>query len=138
MGEKIQILIVGADKIGTHLLTVFKNIPNVDIVGIVDKNPDAMGLTLARKEGIPTGMSCKSFCKTGNIDIILNVSNNPELPEYFTKYKPYHTEIVNGTSVSLMGILLQEYKNKEHIEQKYNIVKQKLESVKKELLKVFV
>lgn len=48
------VLILGAGRGGTALLEMFIEDEHIEVVGIVDPNPDAPGVVLARNFGIPT------------------------------------------------------------------------------------
>ena len=50
----IRVIILGAGKGGTALLELFTRSPDVEVVGMADRNPEAPGLRLAKYLGIPT------------------------------------------------------------------------------------
>ncbi|MBW8066957.1 MAG: hypothetical protein GJU73_05870, partial [Ferrovum sp.] len=48
-----RILVVGAGRGGSEILDLFREDPLINIVGIVDINPQAPALEIAKKHGIP-------------------------------------------------------------------------------------
>ncbi|MGA8148730.1 MAG: Gfo/Idh/MocA family oxidoreductase, partial [Gallionellaceae bacterium] len=48
-----RILVIGAGRGGTAMLEIFLEDPLINIVGIIDANPQAPALAIAKKLGIP-------------------------------------------------------------------------------------
>ncbi len=69
-------VILGAGRGGTAMIELLRQEPLVDVAAVVDRNPDAPGMRLARKLGIPTfenidnallaSAPCVAFNMTGN------------------------------------------------------------------------
>jgi len=97
--KKTKILIVGAGKGGSLLIKIFHKSDLVKILGVVDKNPAAPGIKLAKKLRIPTSTDFKKFIKKKELEEIINVTGNEkvqkedlseafrsEVPEVFKVY----------------------------------------------------
>ncbi len=111
--KKTNVLIVGAGKGGSLLIDLFYNGKTVNIVGVVDKNPDAPGLLLAKQLGIQTATYYKDFLKKKPIDEIINVTGSKKIQNDLLKYKPTHVEVIGGYSAKLMWDLIEERKHVE-------------------------
>ena len=105
--EKISIIIVGGGKGGTALLEVLHSHELVNIKGIVDVDPEAPGIQLARKLGIPTGADWKTFVDD-TVDEIIDVSGNKKVNEALLREKPEHIDLLGGPSAKMMWLLFEE------------------------------
>ncbi len=81
-----RIAIIGAGKGGTELLKIFNNDPLVKVIKIADENPNAPGIKLARKLGIPTTTDFRKLLKLKNLNTLINVTGSPDV-EYNIKQK---------------------------------------------------
>lgn len=108
--KKIKTLIIGAGKGGKSLLETLSADEEVEIVAIVDVNPQAPGIELAKKLGIKTSSDWKAFLSS-EPDLIINVTGNRSLNEEIQKLKPEHSETMTGTVARILWSLVQ--KNKE-------------------------
>lgn len=111
--ETIRTLIIGAGKGGKSLLELFSQTKEVEVVGVADLNPEAPGLKLAKKLGIPTSSNWKDFL-SNQLDLIINVTGQPALNQKIGQLKPEHTEILPGTAAKILFSLIQ--KNQETTE----------------------
>lgn len=103
---KLKVLIIGAGKGGSSLLPILANNRQIEIVGMVDINPSAPGLTLARHYNLPISRDYKKLL-TDQVDLIINVTGSEELQKKLEKEKPEKTEIMSGGSALLTYILLE-------------------------------
>ncbi len=108
--KKIKILIIGAGKGGKSLLETLAPDKEIEIVAIVDVNPEAPGLELAKKFGIKTSSDWKS-CLSSELDLIINVTGDRRLNKEIQEIKPERTETLTGTAARILWTLVQ--KNKE-------------------------
>ncbi len=125
--NKIHLLIIGAGKGGSSLLELFEKIPEVDIVGVVDKDLNAPGILRAKESGIPYSNDWKRFCRHSRLDIILNVTGDRALFKELEKHKLPRTEIIDGVSAHFMWALVQECREKERFQLKYLAARRELE-----------
>lgn len=73
------VLIIGAGRGGSALLEMFTEDNLATVVAVADTNPDAIGLELARKHGIPTYtdvMAAMQACKVHADCIVYNLSHD--------------------------------------------------------------
>ncbi len=103
----IHVAIVGAGRGGTALLDVFHQIPSVEIVGIADRDPDALGMRRARERNIPVSTDLLQFIRQPKIDLILNVTGDPEVEAFLRAHKPPTTEFLSGAASRLLWQVIQ-------------------------------
>jgi len=102
----INIGIVGAGRGGSGLLEVFLANGDVNVVGIVDSNPDAPGLAFAKERGIYVAGSVEEL-STATPHIVINATGNPRVSDYIRKVFPYPVEIIEGTSAWFLWELVR-------------------------------
>ena len=111
--EKTNILIIGAGKGGLAILDLLNKSDNINVVGIVDVNPEAPAIKLAKELSIPTSTDYKVFINKKNINEIINVTGRQEIQEKLVKDKPKNAEVMDGRSAKIMWSIIDEYKKKE-------------------------
>ncbi|RMD95720.1 MAG: sigma-54-dependent Fis family transcriptional regulator, partial [Calditrichaeota bacterium] len=123
----VRILLIGAGRAGSMLLRVFSHSPNIRVIGVVDINPEAPGLALARELGIPVAEDYHPFLLTPNLSLIINVTGDLSLQQQLQQEKPADVELVGGVSAMLIWMLVDEYKKMEILEDRFNIMMRELE-----------
>jgi len=108
--KKTKILIIGAGKGGTLLIDMFHKSDLVKILGVVDKNPDAKGIKLAKKLRIPTSADFSEFIYRKDLDEIINVTGLNKVQKELLRLKPPHVEVIGGYSAKFMWGLIEERK----------------------------
>src|SRR5699024_12605953 len=73
-----RILIVGAGAGGSALLKILHETEQMEVVGIVDKNPAAKGLLIAKDLDVQVGTDWKKWLNE-KIDIIIEETGNEEI-----------------------------------------------------------
>jgi len=108
--KKTKILIVGAGKGGNLLIHMFHKSDLVKILGVVDKNPDAPGISIAKKLGIPTSTDFKKFLNKKDLEVIVNVTRSEKVHNELLRLKPSRVEVIGGYSAKFMWNLIEERK----------------------------
>ena len=103
----LRVIIVGAGKGGTALLELFTRSPDVEIVGMVDLNPEAPGLRLARNLGVSTASDALAFIADDRANLIVDVTVDPAMRALLLQHKPPRAEVMGGTSALLLWKLAQ-------------------------------
>ncbi|NUO08395.1 MAG: GAF domain-containing protein [Candidatus Brocadia sp.] len=114
----MKVLLIGAGKGGSSLLPILQEDKEIEIVGVVDKNQDAEGLEIARQYNIPTYTCYENLIKRAPLDVIIDVTKNPQVLVDIEKNKSANTEILGGISAKLLWNLVEERKKKEEEIQK--------------------
>jgi len=123
-----KVVIVGAGKGGRALLEMFSGDPTVTIVGVADVNPWAPGLELARRLNISVSTDLREVIADRRIDLIIDVTGNPGVPEAIQRLKPAGTEVMGGASAKFMWDLLAERKRSEELEDRYSLMLRELQA----------
>lgn len=100
--SRIHLVILGAGKGGTALLELFLQIPHIHIVGIADTNPLAPGLQKAQQYNIPASSNCVALIAQKDVDLIVDVTGNPEISQLLHQRRNPTTEILEGSSAKLL------------------------------------
>ncbi|WP_134698868.1 sigma 54-interacting transcriptional regulator [Ammoniphilus sp. YIM 78166] len=116
-----RILIVGAGQAGTALMKALISLDWISIVSVIDANPAAPGLLLAKEKNIPVGRSIMEIASQ-TIDVIVETTGDPGVYEDLQRVKDSSTILIPGTVVNIMMVLIDqreslirelEYKSKE-------------------------
>ena len=121
-----KVVIVGAGKGGRALLEMFSGDPTVTILGIADANPWAPGLDLARRLDIPVATDLGAMIADPRLDLIIDVTGNPDVSREIERLKPPHTEVMGGASAKFMWDLLAERKRSGELEDRYSLMLREL------------
>lgn len=126
-----NVLIIGAGKGGSALLEILKEDATSNVVGMVDLNPDAVGITTAKSLGIKVSKSYKHFLEDKNykIDIVIDVTDNEKMYKELKQAKTIHTEItlISGRAAKFIWALIESHKNNKLLKSKYNSLKEVLD-----------
>ncbi len=123
-----KVVIVGAGKGGRALLEMFSGDPTVTIMGVVDVNPWAPGLELARRLNITVSTDLRELIPDPRLDLIIDVTGNPDVHEAIQRLKPAGTEVMGGASAKFMWDLLAERKRSEELEDRYSLMLRELQA----------
>lgn len=102
-----HVVIIGAGRGGTALMEVFANDPLVRIVGVADINPQAPGLGLARRLHIRVTRNYRQLLKMAPVDLVIDVSGNPEVGEYLQDIRRMGVSVIGGASAKFMWQLIE-------------------------------
>ena len=82
----LPIMIVGAGLGGTALLGIFLLEEHINIFGIVDRNPNAFGVEIARSRGIEVFDDVELALQKAGHCMVFNMTNDPALDEVLAAY----------------------------------------------------
>lgn len=100
--EQIRVIILGAGKGGTALLDLFLQLPHIQLVGIADSNPLAPGLEKAQQANIPVSTNCIRLMAQKDVDLIIDVTGNPEISALLHQRRNPATEVLDGATAKLL------------------------------------
>ncbi len=121
-----KVLIIGAGNAATKLLKVFQEHPDLKIIGVVDINPQAPGLTVAREMNIPTGRDYHPFLQQ-KPHLILNLTGQQAVQEQLLREKEAESEVIGGNSALLLWTLISLYQEKENLHDQYELLQRELQ-----------
>lgn len=101
------VMIVGAGKGGTAIYKIIKETAVLDVKAMVDINPAAPGLKLAKENGISVGANWRDFLDPG-IDIIIEVTGDEQVFVEIREARSKDTVLIPGSVAYLIAKLLEE------------------------------
>lgn len=109
--EVINVAIVGAGRTGTPIIKEFLTHPYINIVSIIDLNPEAEGMKIGKEKGIHTATNVQELVNLGEkVDLVFNVAGDPnvrrQLVEVYQKSSNKHTLITHETIARLIVTLV--------------------------------
>lgn len=106
---KGRVALIGADQDGSDLMRLLLNERDVNVVCIVDSNPLAPGIALAKRYGVTICTSIETLL-AHNPDVIFNTTGNKELSAELIRLKAPETELIDSASVRLfLGLMKKHY-----------------------------
>lgn len=97
----LNVGIVGAGEGGTSILKTLLSVDDINIFGICDKNPDAPGIKMANKSGIPVFNDFLDLINFNEEKIIIEVTGNDKIRNSLLSNADDKTKIVDS-SVALL------------------------------------
>ncbi|OHR67641.1 sigma-54-dependent Fis family transcriptional regulator [Bacillus sp. HMSC76G11] len=102
-----KVLLVGAGKGGTTLLKMLLEIKAMEIMAVVDIEPDAPGMQLAKKLGILTSSEWKPLL-SDQINIVIEATGSNEVFEDLLQCRSRNTVIIPGTVAHIISNLINQ------------------------------
>lgn len=102
-----RIAIIGAGKGGVALLDLLHQIPDVDIVGITDKDPLAPGLHRARDLQVLVEPEAADLIQNDRVTLIMDVTGDPAMTRMIQTLKRPAAEVLGGAAARLLWKLVQ-------------------------------
>jgi diguanylate cyclase (GGDEF)-like protein len=112
-GDLFRVAIIGMGKGGLALAKMFDNDPKVKVVGVSNRRQDLPGITWAKEKGIFTTSDYISILERNDIDIVVDVTGNPEVEEHLNGFKRPGVEVVKGTSAKMMWRIIEDKEARE-------------------------
>lgn len=103
-------MVIGAGKGGTAILNLLSEMKTLKTRVIIDKNLQAPGILIAKKEGIPYGNDWRTFIDK-EIDIIIDVTGDEQVYQELQQFKEDFI-IVPG---SIAEMIVHLFKEKEQL-----------------------
>lgn len=102
-----NVAIIGAGRGGTALMEIFANDPLVQIVGVAEIDPQAPGLSLAKRLRIPVTDDYQQLLAMERVDLIIDVSGNPEVWQVLQDFHRMGVTVIGGASAKFMWELIE-------------------------------
>jgi CheY-like chemotaxis protein len=109
VGQRTRIAIFGAGRGGYALLEMLGRLPEVEVVAILDKDPFAPALALARELGIPifAADDARTLAGREDLDLLMDVTGDPKMERLIAETKQPRTEVFGGAAAKLLWTLVQ-------------------------------
>ncbi len=104
---KQNVLIVGAGEGGSTLLSLLQNSNIFQIIGVIDINPIAKGLQIAKEYGVPIGDSVIPFLSM-HIDVMFDMTGDYDLHKVLLGSKHKDTLLIPGDIAKIVTRLAHE------------------------------
>lgn len=127
--KTLGLVIVGGGRGGLELLRIFHREEGIEILGVADLRPQAPAIQYAQSEDISTTTDFRQLINLERVDLIADVTGNPDVRAQILKEKNPHVEVLGGISVKLMWNII------EMLERKARERAHELKEVQEELLK---
>lgn len=102
-----NVLIVGAGKGGSAILTILRETDTMNVKAVVDVDPNAPGLKLAADWKIPVGTDWRDFL-TSDIDVIVEATGDEDVFESIRETRGKNTVLIPGTVAHIISNLMEE------------------------------
>ncbi|MCA9472488.1 MAG: histidine kinase [Nitrospirales bacterium] len=105
--EVTRVAIIGGGKGGTALIEIFADDPLVRVVGLAEKRASTRGVQLAQRLKIPVTKNYQDFLDRQDIDLVIDVTGNPDVEKALFKIHDSHLAIIGGASAKFMWQLVE-------------------------------
>jgi len=102
-----RVAIIGGGHGGTALMEIFAEDPLVTVVGLSEIRPHTMGVRLAKKIGIPVLRRYQDLLKIKDVDLVIDVTGDPEVEKTLLESHAPHLAMVGGASAKFMWQLIE-------------------------------
>ena len=127
--KKLRLAIVGGGRGGLDFLRLFHQAKDIEILGIADIRPEAAAIKYAQSIGISTTTDFRQLIKEDKVDLIVDVTGNPDVRLEILKEKDPQVELLGGITAKLIWNFI------EMLERKVEERTRELKEVQQELLR---
>ncbi len=111
-GKLLRVLIVGAGRGGSALLDIMRDLPDIQVVAVVDKAAQAPAIAKAASGQIPvfvgpTAIGDALRQMADSVDVLIDVTGDPHLHELLLQYKPEKTRLISGPAARFIWELIR-------------------------------
>lgn len=103
----LKAVIVGGGNGGLAMLRLFREVPEVNIAGVVDIKTDAPAVAEARNSGIATFSDIAAALRTDGLEFIFDVTGSAKVAELIAASKPPGAHVADSNVCSVMYLLAQ-------------------------------
>ncbi|NLW06749.1 MAG: Gfo/Idh/MocA family oxidoreductase [Clostridia bacterium] len=127
-----RIAIIGGGKGGAAILQAIHSLDGVIVIGLADTNPDAPGVLLAHKLGVPVFNDFRQLVSNSDLEVIIEATGNDKIPEQIAQIKHPQATLIDAHAAKLMMNLVE---NREKMLNTITKRAQELETMGQELQK---
>ena len=111
--KEVNLSVIGGGEVGTSLLKIFLKMEAVKIKHMVDLDPEAPGMKLAKENNISTTTDLMTAIADSTIDLILEVTGSSEVLATIKENKISSAEVISGDTSYFIHNIISEYKRLE-------------------------
>ena len=123
-----RIVLIGAGRGGRALLELFHKDPNIEIVGVADRDEGAPGIVLATELGLPVASNYKKFLKADSVDLIIDVTGDPDIGREVYRLRPQGTEVLGSRTARFLSEFAGSRNPGESLQLQYQLALRELDS----------
>jgi len=112
----LRVAIAGGDLRAAAMLRLLAEVESIDVVALAEPRSGAAGAVAARELGIDTSEDVADLASVDDLDVILDLTDDPELRARLIAYRPAAVEIVGSKGADLIRDLLMAKKRGEEQE----------------------
>ena len=105
--QSTKIAILGGGRGGTILLDLLSRIPELEIIGIADKDPKAPALVHARALNIQVTGDVMELIANHGVNLLVDVTGDPAVERIIAAQKRPGVEVLGGAAAKLLWNLVQ-------------------------------
>jgi len=105
-GNTLKVGIVGGGKAGTLFLKTLLEIPEVEVIGVCDKDAEAPAIIFAKERGILTYLDLEPFFEN-DMDVVLELTGVPEVRNTIEQLKKQETHLMDSRAARLASLLTE-------------------------------
>lgn len=105
----VRLAIAGGSIAGSTVMSMLRGDPDIEIVGMYERDPEAPGAVLAQKWGIPLFVDINVLATSARPEIVLNVSGDPKLSETLRAVFG-HIEVIDPTGARFLWKTIEKQK----------------------------
>jgi two-component system NtrC family sensor kinase len=102
-----KVAILGAGRGGTALLDLLHQIPAIEIVGIMDRDPSAPGIQRAQDLHIPVTYRADELVNNHGVNLLMDVTGDPAMEQFIQANKQPTTDVLTGSASRVLWELVR-------------------------------
>ena len=102
-----KVAILGAGRGGTALLDLLHQIPSIEIVGIMDRDPSAPGIQRAQDLHIPVTYRPDELVSNHGVNLLMDVTGDPAMERFIHAHKQPTTDVLSGSASRVLWELMR-------------------------------
>jgi sorbitol-specific phosphotransferase system component IIBC len=106
-GFVISILLVGGGRGGVGIIEMSSQVPDMEIVGVVDVKTDAVAIQLAQKLGIRTFTDVQEGLKMPAVNTVLNITGNQKVNQLIEENKRPDIKVIDDFVTGMLYHLIK-------------------------------
>lgn len=115
-GSRLNLAMAGGSLRSASMLRLLNDIENLFVVGVADKNRSAPAMRLAEELGIFATTEVSELFQVPDLDIILDLSEDPDTQRILREHTPVGVEVIGGRGSEMVWDLLVAKKRGEEQE----------------------
>jgi len=114
-GSQLSIAMVGANLRSASILRLLSDVESLKVVGVADSRRNAPCMRLAEDLGIFTTIEVSELFQIPGLDLIIDMSEEPDVQRILHDYRPADVEVLGGRGSEMVwDLLIAKKRGEEH------------------------